>query len=363
MMATSASIRSVRLLLIFFFTLASLYYISRSYSRIPLPPTSDSFTPGGKQPAKPASQFPLPGDGQPVPSNGQSLQPGENQQTGKTKAAFVTLIRNHEIWDIARSIRQVEDRFNRNYHYPWVFLNDVPFTDEFIQVTSALTSGKAKYGISPPHNCTLHLSLCLSSNFLHVRDSRMRLIVALVPKEHWSIPPWIDEEKAKKAREDMEHRNIIYGGSLPYRHMCRFQSGFFWRQAILDEYDWYWRVEPGTNYYCDIDYDVFEFMELNNYKYGFTMSLHEYVDTVPTLWEETKVSLELEVVFNGQKFLKQNPKYLANGNALDFISCTSTSTQPNCSDNKGDTYNMCHFVYLLLGFWSDGSGRTLKLRH
>lgn len=30
-------------------------------------------------------------------------------------------------------------------------------------------------------------------------------------------------------------------------------------------------------------------MELNNYKYGFTMSLHEYVDTVPTLWEETKV--------------------------------------------------------------------------
>jgi hypothetical protein len=31
-------------------------------------------------------------------------------------------------------------------------------------------------------------------------------------------------------------------------------------------------------------------MELNNYKYGFTMSLHEYVDTVPTLWDETKVS-------------------------------------------------------------------------
>jgi len=34
---------------------------------------------------------------------------------------------------------------------------------------------------------------------------------------------------------------------------------------------------------------VFEFMELNNYKYGFTMSLHEYIETIPTLWEETKV--------------------------------------------------------------------------
>src|SRR5579859_6126107 len=100
MMHSSASVRSVRLLLILFFALASLYYISRSYQRIPIPPTADSFTPGGKQPAKPASQFPLPGNGPPVPSDGQSLQPGEQQQLGKTKAAFVTLIRNHEIWDI-----------------------------------------------------------------------------------------------------------------------------------------------------------------------------------------------------------------------------------------------------------------------
>jgi Glycolipid 2-alpha-mannosyltransferase len=52
--------------------------------------------------------------------------------------------------------------------------------------------------------------------------------------------------------------------------------------------------EPGTNYYCDIDYDVFEFMELNNYKYGFTMSLHEYIETIPTLWDETKVCYVLK---------------------------------------------------------------------
>ena len=63
-------------------------------------------------------------------------------------------------------------------------------------------------------------------------DCRMGLMVALVPKDHWSVPEWIDEEKAKRAREDMEQRNIIYGGSLPYRHMCRFQSGFFWRHEM-----------------------------------------------------------------------------------------------------------------------------------
>jgi len=99
----------------------------------------------------------------------------------------------------------------------------------------------------------------------------------------------------------------------------------------MAEYDWYWRVEPGTNYYCDIDYDVFEFMELNNYKYGFTMSLHEYTETIPTLWEETK------------KFAQKNPQYLSSGNALEFV-----------SENKGDTYNNCHF-------WSNFEIASLNL--
>jgi|SRR5579859_7508100 len=140
-MPTSQSIRSVRLLLIFFFLLASLYYISRSYSRIPYPPTSDSFQPGGRRPAKPPSQFPIPAG----PANTKP-QAHNDPQTGKVKAAFVTLVRNGELWDMVRSIRQVEDRFNRNYHYPWIFMNDEPFTDEFMDTVSAMTSGKAKFG-------------------------------------------------------------------------------------------------------------------------------------------------------------------------------------------------------------------------
>jgi alpha 1,2-mannosyltransferase len=37
---------------------------------------------------------------------------------------------------------------------------------------------------------------------------------------------------------------------------------------MLDEYDYYWRIEPDVDYYCDIDYDVFKFMRDNNKKYG-----------------------------------------------------------------------------------------------
>jgi hypothetical protein len=48
----------------------------------------------------------------------------------------------------------------------------------------------------------------------------------------------------------------------------RFQSGFFFRHPLLDQYDYYWRVEPDVDYYCDVDYDVFKFMRDNNKKYG-----------------------------------------------------------------------------------------------
>jgi alpha 1,2-mannosyltransferase len=30
-----------------------------------------------------------------------------------------------------RSIRDIEDRFNRKYGYPYVLLNEEPFTDDF----------------------------------------------------------------------------------------------------------------------------------------------------------------------------------------------------------------------------------------
>lgn len=216
------------------------------------------------------------------------------------KATFVTLARNSELYDLIKSIRRVEDRFNRKFHYDWVFLNDEEFTDEFKSLTSAIVSGEAKYG--------------------------------LIPKEHWSYPDWIDLEKAKKSREDMKKANIIYGDSESYRHMCRFESGFFWRNPLLDDYDWYWRVEPGIQIHCDLDYDLFKFMRDNKKKYGFTISIHEFVKTIPTLWHHTKT------------FMKEHPEYIAEGNSLDFI-----------SDDNGDTYNLCHywsnFEIADLNFW------------
>lgn len=39
----------------------------------------------------------------------------------KIKATFVTLARNSDLYSLAESIRHVEDRFNKKFHYDWVF--------------------------------------------------------------------------------------------------------------------------------------------------------------------------------------------------------------------------------------------------
>ena len=220
-----------------------------------------------------------------------------NQQPGLTKtpapgarqnATFVTLARNSDVWEISRSIRQIEDRFNRNYNYDWVFLNDADFDSTFISVTSALTSGTTRYG--------------------------------KIDSAHWGFPDFIDQEKAKKVREDMHERKIIYGDSVSYRHMCRYESGFFFRHPIMLEYEWYWRVEPSIELYCDVGYDPFEFMAKNKKKYSFVISLYEYVETIPTLWDSVK------------KFMKLHPEHVAKDNSMQFL-----------SDDGGETYNHCHF--------------------
>ncbi|QPG77396.1 Glycolipid 2-alpha-mannosyltransferase 1 [Brettanomyces nanus] len=210
------------------------------------------------------------------------------EQGDKVKATFVSLARNRDLYELVESIRQVEDKFNKKYHYDWVFLNDDEFDTEFKKVTTAMVSGTTYYGT--------------------------------IPKEQWGFPEWIDTDKAAKVREEMRAKKIIYGDSISYRHMCRYESGFFFRHPLMQQYEYYWRVEPGIKIFCNIDYDVFKLFKDKNYAYGFTISLPEYRETIPTLWETTK------------KFMAEYPQYVDKNNMQDFI-----------SDDGGSSYNGCHF--------------------
>ncbi|KAJ1972631.1 hypothetical protein H4R35_004566 [Dimargaris xerosporica] len=214
----------------------------------------------------------------------------------KANACFVVLIRNKEVHDFRESMRQLEDRFNSKHNYPYVFLNNEPFTDEFKSYVTALTSANVSFG--------------------------------LIPEEHWSYPTWIDQNKAAETRERM--KNVIYGSSESYRHMCRFESGFFFRHPLMESFDYYWRVEPGVKFLCDIDYDPFLFMQDHDIKYGFTITGKEIRSTVTTLWDTTK------------QFIREHRDMVAHPNTLGWIVKPRTGK-----------YNMCHY-------WSNFEIASLK---
>lgn len=54
----------------------------------------------------------------------------------KANAAFVILVRDNELKQIVESLHQIEDRFNKQYGYNYVFLNEVPFSENFIKWVS-----------------------------------------------------------------------------------------------------------------------------------------------------------------------------------------------------------------------------------
>ncbi|KAG9048689.1 alpha 1,2-mannosyltransferase 2.4.1 [Tulasnella sp. UAMH 9824] len=218
--------------------------------------------------------------------DGDSYQNSTNRR--KANAAFVILARNGDLQGVLESIKQNEDRFNKRYGYPYVFLNEEPFSADFIKYTTEVVSTKTEYG--------------------------------LIPHDHWYQPKWIDEDRAKANRKKMEDKQVIYGGSVPYRNMCRFNSGFFFRHDLLKKYDYYWRIEPNVKFYCDLHYDPFLYMQDNKKVYGFTISLPEYGETIETLWDTVK------------EFIKAHPEYIPEDNALKFL-----------SDDGGQTYNRCHF--------------------
>ena len=41
------------------------------------------------------------------------------------------LARNSDLKGILKSMKQMEDRFNEQFQYPYTFLNEEPFSDQF----------------------------------------------------------------------------------------------------------------------------------------------------------------------------------------------------------------------------------------
>lgn len=210
---------------------------------------------------------------------------------GRENATFLVLCRNEEVFELLESIQSIQDRFNHRYNYDWVFLNDKAFDERFMYIVSQnVVQGKLSFG--------------------------------QIPREHWGYPSWVNQTYASEQRARLVEEDVVYADSESYRHMCRFYLGFFYKHPLVAQYQYYWRIEPGVKFYCDVSYDVFHFMKTHGKKYGFVMSMFEYKKTIPSLWGHFKSFIRRYDHANGQY-----------GELLDFVQ----------NDNVAKTYNLCHF--------------------
>jgi mannosyltransferase len=116
--------------------------------------------------------------------------------TARESAVLMMLARNSEVKGAVSSVRSVQEQFNDNFGYPWVFLNDEEWSEDFKRKVSRAVGEGA--------------------------DVKFEVI----PKEMWGYPEWIDQERARRSMQNMKGRGIQYGGQESYHHMCRFQSGY-----------------------------------------------------------------------------------------------------------------------------------------
>jgi mannosyltransferase len=89
---------------------------------------------------------PLLNDIQP-PTGGKLWGPGEREHANAT---LLMLVRNSELNDALGSIGDLERTFNKKFKYPWTFINDEPFSEEFKEATRAAVAGEARYGRRDP---------------------------------------------------------------------------------------------------------------------------------------------------------------------------------------------------------------------
>lgn len=204
----------------------------------------------------------------------------------KENAVILILCRNSDLNDIQKTIENFENRFNNKFKYPYVFLNDNNFTENFKITMTNTCKNRVKFGKVSP--------------------------------EIWNMPNNIKKSMVEKNWEKMKKEGVPYADMESYHNMCRFFSKSFYKHDLVKEYDYYWRVEPGVSFNCDIVEDPFEFIRKNNIDYGFVIAMNEYMNSIPTLFEHTV------------DFLIQNRNLIKNQNNLRFMF-------------ENGKYNGCHF--------------------
>ncbi|KAI9239718.1 MAG: nucleotide-diphospho-sugar transferase [Podila humilis] len=171
----------------------------------------------------------------------------------KANGVLVVFTSEEQIQDARQTVRDMEDRFNRGRNYPWVILSVLPLTERSRILTAQLTKGTMTFGT--------------------------------VPKAHYRLPRGIDVGKSMA-----KDRDLIFAGvntkktEISVRRRWRYLSGFLAQHELLDGYEFFWRVDPALEIFCDIEDDPMLEMKKNGQKFAWSMSTTENEDGIPSAW-------------------------------------------------------------------------------
>lgn len=175
------------------------------------------------------------------------------------KAALVALVKDNDINATLFSIKQFDDKFNKDYLHDWVFFSIQDLPEAF------------KNSVSNATNATC--------------------IFEVIPEENWNDPRWVDSFQHSMSQDASLDKSSATLKTIANIHqMNRWISAPFAKEQRLQDYEWFLKVDPGVSTQSDkyfmrrgrqpgadfiqaqlaqnIPFDVFRFMRDNGIAYG-----------------------------------------------------------------------------------------------
>ncbi|KAI9335793.1 nucleotide-diphospho-sugar transferase [Pilaira anomala] len=171
----------------------------------------------------------------------------------KLNAAYITFVDSkRETLDKLRyTVRNIEDVFNKNYHYPYIIFSAEELSTEYKELVSSLTKGSVSF----QRVSSTEYGYSKSTSFFRAFIAR-RL-------------QFKNEANTKKIR----FKSRLFAGTL-YNHQS------------LEKIDYFWRFEAGTEYTCPIEFDPFQYMQDHDKQISFSIASYGQPETVPTVYRQ-----------------------------------------------------------------------------
>ncbi|GME86834.1 unnamed protein product [[Candida] boidinii] len=225
----------------------------------------------------------------------------------RESAVFFTFVSQvSDYFGLLRSIRTVEDRFNRKFKYDWVFAyaNEDGIPEKLQGYIRRMTSGETFFVKVPtaeesPNDCT------------------------------YCYPNTFSKSEIEELKKEIKSSNLgPYSKFEKYRLKMRFQSFGFQNLEIMKNYRYYCNVDIEMDLSCDIDFDFFKFMSKHNKIFGFANASPEPKRSFSSFFNvitEYKDKLSLKDSTTKSEKLPTLYPFLINDNGKDYSKCAFNS--------------------------------------